>query len=141
LSEDAVIRNKDEEKTDPPEAIDGTIFLRPIFSELDTRLQFGNPDSMLWEAVFTPAKYTLSDPLYATEETWPQVPVQLEDVLPEDPSAVRVADEPLEGGEIMSDEEKTAEEVAQEAAQEGEESTEAQTEETEAEEATETAGE
>jgi hypothetical protein len=98
LDGDGRITNKDESKEAPShEALTGTTFVRPIFSELDTRLQFGVLDTVAYEIVLTPSAYTISDPSFGEEEEiYPQVPVAIEDSLPEDPSADRVVDGPEE---------------------------------------------
>jgi hypothetical protein len=100
LSGGATIRNKDEDRAAPDvEKLDGMILLRPIFGELDTRLQFGSLETMTSEVILTPTKYTISDPIYAIEEMYPQVTADVDDMLPEDPSEDRVATGPEEAGE------------------------------------------
>jgi hypothetical protein len=99
LGDNARITNKDTSKDVPDEdALKGTTFIRPIFSELDTRMQFGVLDDVVYEVVLNPLLYTISDPTFPTgaEEFFPQVPVAIEDTLPEDPSDDRVADGPVE---------------------------------------------
>lgn len=82
----------------------GSTFIRPIFSELDTRLQFGVLDTVNAEVTLSPTKYTMSDPNLETEEEYyPQVPVELADTLPPDPSDERVADGPDEQPEGESE--------------------------------------
>jgi len=103
LDGNARITNYDHRRSAPdPDTLVGTSFILPIFSELDTRLQFGrnNADTgeveILTEVTLTPALYTISDPNYATTEVYPQVPQEIADELPPDPSADRVADGPEE---------------------------------------------
>jgi hypothetical protein len=92
----AIIRNKDAERSAPELSdLQGTSFIRPIFSELDTRIQFGVLDMVHTEVILTPTKYTVIDSVYTGgEEVYPQVPVEILDTVPEDPSDERVADGP-----------------------------------------------
>lgn len=107
LGENGLITNKDSQRVAPDlDELVGTTFIRPILSELDTRLQFGTLDDVKTEIVLDPLQYTISDPTFptGTEEFYPQVPVTIEDTLPKDPSDDRVADgpdevTPHEGGE------------------------------------------
>jgi len=98
LDAGGVIENKDLEIAKPDEEpLKGTVFIRPIFSELDTRLQFGVGNDVATELTLNPLKYTISDPSFslgAEEELYPQVPVDIEATLPPDPSDERVADGP-----------------------------------------------
>lgn len=102
LNGGGVIRNKDGQREAPDVAeltnLRGLTLLRTIFSELETRLQFGQGEEVKEEIVLTPALYTVADPVYAPEgEIYPQVAAP--GSLPEDPSRERVATGPGEGGE------------------------------------------
>ena len=97
LDGDSRITNVDENIESPPtEDLIGTQFIRPIFSESETWLQFGTLDEVKTEIALNPLLYTISDPTWDTEEPiYPQVigePV----TLPPDPSDERVADGPYE---------------------------------------------
>jgi len=100
------ITNKDSEREAPSlEVLSGTSFVRPIFSELDTRLQFGVLDNVASEVTLTPTLYTMTDPtLGSEEEIYPQVLPELADTLPPDPSDERVADGPETTEEKEEDE-------------------------------------
>lgn len=130
LEGDARVRNTDEARSWTQENLEGTIFLRPIFSELDTRMQFGMGENVTAEIVLTPTKYTVADPTYASgeEEIYPQAPPIQE--IPPDPSDERVVDQ-AEGGENMSEtqQEPQEEEAAteEESSEESEEGTEEET--------------
>lgn len=103
LESGGVIKNKDESLAIPlQDDLNGTVFIRPIFSELDTRLQFGTGDAVQTEIVLTPTKYTVSDPIYGEGEEYPQVPVEILDTVPPDPSDERV----VQGPEQTSTEEE-----------------------------------
>jgi hypothetical protein len=95
------ITNKDASKSVPDAStLLGTQFIRPIYSELDTRLQFGVKDAVLQEVILSPTLYTISDPDFTSDgEIYPQMtPDPLTGVQP-DPSADRVADGPEEPDE------------------------------------------
>jgi hypothetical protein len=96
LDGDGLITNKDASIEMPEaEGLVGMTFLRTIYSELDTRLQFGVQDRISQEVVLNPMLYTISDPVYTSEGVvYPQVPVNPEDEIPPDPSEDRVADGP-----------------------------------------------
>jgi hypothetical protein len=96
LDGNARITNKDSGVELPVlEELQGTQFLRPIFSQTETRLQFGVIDNIVCEVALTPTQYTISDPSIVTEgDVYPQVPVELADSVPPDPSDERVADGP-----------------------------------------------
>ena len=101
LDGNSVIANKDVSKPPPDVAtLLGTQFIRPIYSELDTRLQFGVKDAVLQEVILPPTLYTISDPDFTSDgEIYPQmVPDPLTGVQP-DPSDDRVADGPEEPDE------------------------------------------
>lgn len=100
----ARIINKDVNKSAPDkEALAGTSFIRPIYSELDTRLQFGVKDMVLQEVTLTPALYTIYDPVFTSGgEMYPQVIPDPLETVPEDPSDERVAD----GPDAQADEEE-----------------------------------
>jgi hypothetical protein len=91
-----LITNKDPGREMPEHSdLTGTQLLRTIYSELDTRLQFGVQETVATEVVLTPALYTISDPNYTPEgEIFPQAVEVLEDEIPPDPSAERVVDGP-----------------------------------------------
>jgi len=94
----SLITNKDQSKPAPDKnTLTGTQFIRPIYSELDTRLQFGVKDAVLQEVILSPTLYTISDPDFTSNgEIYPQmVPDPLTGVGP-DPSVDRVADGPEE---------------------------------------------
>jgi hypothetical protein len=94
----SVITNRDLAKPIPDKAtLVGTQFIRPIYSEVDTRLQFGVKDAVLQEVILSPTLYTISDPDFTSNgEIYPQmVPDPLTGVAP-DPSVDRVADGPEE---------------------------------------------
>jgi len=94
----SVITNRDLAKPIPDKTtLVGTQFIRPIYSELDTRLQFGVKDAVLQEVILSPTLYTISDPDFTSNgEIYPQmVPDPLTGVAP-DPSGDRVADGPEE---------------------------------------------
>src|SRR5262252_7900146 len=63
LESGIVITNKDQESATPPEGIEGKILCTVIFSELDTRLQFGltTADGVIEEVWVTlsPLLYTI----------------------------------------------------------------------------------
>lgn len=96
LDGEGEIVNKDPDKPLPDEeTLKGTQFIRPIYSELDTRLQFGVNENVATEVTLTPALYSMIDPAYTPEgEVYPQVPVDYEEEIPLDPSDERVADGP-----------------------------------------------
>lgn len=96
LDGDAEIINKDPNKPLPDEAVlKGTQFIRSLFSETETRLQFGVNDMVATEVSLTPALYAINDPVYAPEgEITPQGSEVPEDEIPPDPSDERVADGP-----------------------------------------------
>src|SRR4029077_13380693 len=99
LAEGAVIGNRDPDVQFPDaEVLAGTSFIRPIYSELDTRLQFGVKDAVLAEIILTPTKYTISDPMFTDEggEIYPQAPPEI--VTPPHPSDERVVDGPSDDG-------------------------------------------
>lgn len=101
-----IIANKDPHVALPDEdLLAGTSFVRPIFSELDTRLQFGVKDAVSYEIILTPTKYTISDPTFLMEEgeIYPQAPPEMQ--TPEDPSEERVAEGPDEQEEPEEQEE------------------------------------
>jgi len=106
LDGEARVTNKDPGRPLPEEDVfKGSQFLRPIYSELDTRLQFGVMDNVVDEIVLTPTMYTMTDPSLTTEEEfYPQVPIELTDTLPPDPSDERVADGPETTEEKEADE-------------------------------------
>jgi hypothetical protein len=112
LEGDGRIENKDPSVEKPEEgALNGTVFIRPIFSELDTRLQFGVLDDIQQELTLTPTLYTISDPTFVQEEEgeiYPQVPFEILDTVPEDPSPDRVADGPEEEPTPSQEEEENA---------------------------------
>jgi hypothetical protein len=94
----SLITNKDESKPVPDKnTLVGTQFIRPIYSELDTRLQFGVKDAVLQEVILSPTLYTISDPDFTSDgEIYPQMtPDPLTGVAP-DPSDERVVDGPEE---------------------------------------------
>jgi hypothetical protein len=99
-----VISNKDEEKDEAPEGIEGQVLLFVALSELDTRIQFGQVDNNgnvvneTW-VTLAPTKYTIGGLEGQTEEFYPQMPEELMDILPPDPSPERVVDAPLEAPE------------------------------------------
>lgn len=96
LDGDGRIVNKDPERVMPEQGdLAGMQLLRTIYSELDTRLQFGVQENVTSEVVLTPALYTISDPNYTPEgEIFPQAPQTYEEEIPPDPSADRVVDGP-----------------------------------------------
>lgn len=104
LGDGAVISNKDANVARPDEdLLAGTSFIRPVFSELDTRLQFGVADAVSYEIILTPTKYTISDPAFTNEdEIYPQAPPEI--TTPPDPSDERVAEGPEE--DEMSEQER-----------------------------------
>lgn len=94
----SVITNRDLAKSIPDRTtLVGTQFIRPIYSELDTRLQFGVKDAVLQEVILSPTLYTISDPTFTSNgEIYPQMtPDPLTGVAP-DPSDQRVVDGPEE---------------------------------------------
>jgi len=97
LDGDALITNKDPAVALPDEdSLKGTQFIRPIFSETDTRIQFGTPDAVSYEITLNPMQYTINSPEITGEEPlYPQVPAP--DSLPPDPSDDRVPDGPVGG--------------------------------------------
>lgn len=114
LAEGAVIANKDHSVAIPDEDdLAGTVFIRPIYSELDTRLQFGVRDEVAVEITLTPTKYSISDPLFSPQgEIYPQAPPQI--TTPPDPSGERVAEGPEEESEMETEEKKPDEETTEE---------------------------
>lgn len=104
LDGSAIVYNKDPQMPAPnPDDLSGTVFIRPVFSELDTRMQFGVIDAVQTEVILTPTLYTVSDPNFTSDtEIYPQVPVTPEDTLPEDPSDERVVDGPEPEADEMS---------------------------------------
>lgn len=80
LSGGAVIKNWDKRRTIAPALNLRDGFLLAIFSEDETRLQFGSVNSVTEEitvnneVVFTPTQYSISDPVHVPEETYPQQP-------------------------------------------------------------------
>jgi hypothetical protein len=114
LQDDAIIANKDPQVTVPDaEILAGTSFIRPIYSELDTRLQFGVLDAVAIEIILNPTKYTISDPTFVQEgEIYPQVAPEVS--IPADPSEERVAEGPEEGSEMSTEESETQEEGTEE---------------------------
>lgn len=95
LAEGGRIVNKDPERLPPPvEDLAGMQMIRSLFSETETRLQFGVNEMVASEVTLTPTLYTMSDPNYTPEgEIFPQAPPE-EDEIPSDPSDERVADGP-----------------------------------------------
>jgi hypothetical protein len=108
LEGDGIISNKDPNIARPDEdMLAGTTFVRPIYSELDTRLQFGVKDAVSYEIILSPTKYAISDPNFTEEgEIYPQAPPEI--TIPPDPSDERVADGPEE--EAEAEEEDNGEE-------------------------------
>lgn len=96
-----VISNKDSEVGMPdPTELDGKTFCMVILGELDTQLCFGNPSpngvlGEFWVSL-SPTRYTLAGLEGQTEEIYPQMPEELESVLPPDPSSERIVDGPVE---------------------------------------------
>lgn len=94
-----VISNKDETRTEIPD-VKGKTLLFVALGELETRLQFGNstPGGVhdeVW-VTLSPTKYTIGGLEGQTKEFYPQVPEELESMLPPDPSPERVVDGPTE---------------------------------------------
>ncbi len=113
LDSGGIIANKDAHVALPDEdLLAGTTFIRPIYSELDTRLQFGVKDAVAYEIILNPVKYTISDPTFLMEEgeIYPQVVPEMQ--TPPDPSDERVAEGPEE-------DEMEAEEGTQEGTESG----------------------
>src|SRR5215467_3971515 len=88
LDGEGQIGNKDATLALPDEnALKGSTFIRPIFSADDTRLQFGVLDTVNYEVTLNPMQYTMSDPaLQSDVEIYPQVPEEIADSVPPDPS-------------------------------------------------------
>lgn len=96
LDGDATITNKDPEISLPDEeTLKGTQFIRGIYGQTDTRLQFGVNDMVATEVTLNPMLYTINDPVHLPEgEVFPQVPPDYEEEIPPDPSDERVVDGP-----------------------------------------------
>jgi hypothetical protein len=94
------VHNKDKNRTTPSDDIQGTALLRTIFSETDTKLQFGTSNAdgpvIVEEVILSPAKYTLTGLQGQDEEYYPQAAEEDDDMLPPDPSPERVAEGPDE---------------------------------------------
>jgi len=90
------IVNKDPEKLVPnPDDLTGTQFLRAVYSQAETTLQFGVNDMVATEIVLNPTLYSMSDPNYTPDgEIYPQVAPDYQEEIPPDPSDDRVADGP-----------------------------------------------
>lgn len=99
-----IIRNEDPDRPNPPTGLQGTVFSLVILSEMDTRLVFIASDGSQrrHEVTFNPVKYTLTDNIIG-KPIYPQMPEELVDVLPPDPSPERVADGPLERADSPQD--------------------------------------
>jgi len=93
-----VITNKDVDNGGDPPDIVGKTLCTVIYSELDTQLQFGitTTDAVIEEVMVTlsPTLYTIGGIEGQEEEYYPQIPQELQDALPPDPSTDRVADGP-----------------------------------------------
>ena len=78
LNGGAVIKNWDKRRTDVPEIPKGTGLLTSILEADATTLVFGTVDPATLtvtesgRVVFTPTQYSISDPVYAAEEEFPQ---------------------------------------------------------------------
>lgn len=78
LGGDAIIKNWDERRTSVPEIERGVGFLLTIYEETQTQLVFGTVDAATntpneaGRVIFTPTQYSITDPVYAAEEQFPQ---------------------------------------------------------------------
>lgn len=101
-----LIKNHDKRRTvAPSDVILGTVVGNSIYSELDTRIVFSNGE----EVVFTPTKYSLSDPGFTGDrEVFPQDVAAEEAVVIPDPSDRRVVNGP--SAEFLALQAKEAEE-------------------------------
>lgn len=78
LSGGAVIKNWDERRTSAPEIPQGSGFLLTTFDVSQTTLVFGVVDPITetpteqGRVVFTPTQYSITDPVYAAEDEFPQ---------------------------------------------------------------------
>jgi hypothetical protein len=107
-----VVCNKDDGREFSGDDILGKVLLFVALSEMETRLQFGQsvlkPDNVVsivgesWIEL-TPTKYTIAGMEGQTKEFYPQMPEELEDVLPPDPSSERIADGPQNAQEGAED--------------------------------------
>jgi len=94
-----VITNKDTANGgDPPADIVGKVLCTVIYSETDTRLQFGltTTDGVAEEewVTLSPLLYTIGGIEGQDQEYYPQNPPEIQAALPPDPSDDRVADGP-----------------------------------------------
>jgi hypothetical protein len=78
LNGGALIKNQDKRRTAVPEIPLGLGLLMTTYDQEQTTLVFGNVDpvsgdvSQEYRIVFNPMQYTITDPVYATEEIYPQ---------------------------------------------------------------------
>lgn len=93
------ISNKDKSLTEMPD-VGGKMLMSVVLSETETRILFGNsgPGGIHDEEWVTlnPTQYTISGLEGQTKEFYPQMPEELEDALPRDPSPDRIAPGPSE---------------------------------------------
>lgn len=74
----AIIKNWDERRTAIPEIPEGMGLLLTVYDTDQTQLVFGTVDPVSLEisnehrVVLTPTQYSITDPVYATEEVFPQ---------------------------------------------------------------------
>jgi hypothetical protein len=105
LENGVVIRNYDKRRTATPDvSLLGKPLETVMLSELETRIRIDKDN----EIVLTPTKYSISDPASSVEygEVFPQVPEELDDSLPPDPSEERTQQSSMATNGQESDQER-----------------------------------